>query len=117
MLPYSLHPRAVVEFDAVFAWYERNDAEIAARFAEAVAEAIESFCERPLAYALWPRIDPALGVHRYVMRDFPYSIPFLLEAGSIYIVAFAHQHRRPGYWVQRLRPKVRRRVTFRKRAE
>jgi len=43
-------------------------------------------------------VIPALGVHYYVMRDFPYSIPFLLEAGSIYIVAFAHQHRRSGYW-------------------
>jgi plasmid stabilization system protein ParE len=115
--PYSLHPRAAAEFDAVFAWYQRKDPEVAARFAEAVEEAILAFCERPLAYALWPKIDPALSVHRYVMLDFAYSIPFVLEAGSIYILAFAHQHRRPGYWVQRLRSKLRRRVSFRKKAE
>jgi hypothetical protein len=68
----------------------------------------------PLAFPLWPKIDPELGVHRYVMRDFPYSIPYLVETDVVYIVAFAHQRRRPGYWVRRVGSRARR-VSFRKK--
>jgi toxin ParE1/3/4 len=114
VLPYSLHPRAVAEFDAVFAWYAAKDPEIAARFAENVEEAIVALCRTPLAYAPWPKIDPALNVHRFVMRDFPYSIPYLVETDEVYIVAFAHQRRRPGYRVRRVGPRTRR-VSFRKK--
>ncbi len=114
MLLYSLHPRAVAEFDAVFAWYEVRDAEVAARFAEDVERAILDLCEMPLAFPRWPRIDPSLGIHRYVMRDFPYSIPFVVEHDEVYILAFAHQRRRPGYWMRRVRSQTRR-VSFRKK--
>ena len=114
MLPYALHPRAVGEFDAVFAWYEARNADVAASFAEDVERAILDFCEMPLAFPLWPKIDPTLGVHRYVMREFPYSIPFVVQHGQIYIVAFAHQRRRPGYWIRRVRSRVRP-VSFRKK--
>ena len=102
MLPHSLHPRAATEFDAVFAWYDARSPEVAARFAEDVERALRDLCERPLTFPFWPKIEPKLGVHRYLMKDFPYAIPFIIERASIHIIAFAHLRRRPGYWVRRV---------------
>ncbi len=41
-------------------------------------------------FPFWPKIEPKLGVHRYLMKDFPYAIPFIIEPASIHIIAFAH---------------------------
>jgi len=53
-------------------------------------------------FPFWPKIEPKLGVHRYLMKDFPYAIPFIIEPASIHIIAFAHLRWRPGYWVRRV---------------
>jgi hypothetical protein len=38
-----------------------------------------------------------------VPRPFPYSLIFANEPDRIYVLAFAHHKRRPGYWKYRLR--------------
>jgi hypothetical protein len=42
------------------------------------------------------------GTWRVVMKRFPFSIVYLHEQRSI-VVAVAHQRRRPGYWLKRLK--------------
>lgn len=50
---------------------------------------------------------PELGVHidnnlrRVSFRRFPYSLIYGIEANRVWVVAIAHQHRRPGYWKER----------------
>ncbi|MES2160051.1 MAG: type II toxin-antitoxin system RelE/ParE family toxin [Pseudomonadota bacterium] len=40
----------------------------------------------------------ALGVRRYSMSKFPYSVIYQITVSELRIIAVAHQRRRPGYW-------------------
>jgi plasmid stabilization system protein ParE len=52
----------------------------------------------------YPEIAPVIdeGVRAKVLVRFPYSLMYVVEAHELYIVAVAHQSRRPGYWADRL---------------
>jgi len=42
------------------------------------------------------------GLYRRVnLRIFPYYIAYIVRKDSIWILAIAHCHRRPEYWIQR----------------
>ena len=41
-------------------------------------------------------------VRKYLLHRFPYKILFSIEHDYIYIIAIAHSHRKPDYWVDRL---------------
>ena len=38
---------------------------------------------------------------RFPVRPFPYHLIYLSGAEDIYVVAFAHERRKPGYWSNR----------------
>ncbi len=38
---------------------------------------------------------------RMVLRRFPFNIFFRFDDAQIFVVAVAHQKRRPGYWIKR----------------
>ena len=63
-------------------------------------EAFETAVARLLQF---PRAGRAVGgsLRRWVMRSWRYSIIYSIEPYGIYIVAIAHQSRRPGYWRDR----------------
>lgn len=98
MKPHRFHPAALAEYREAVLWYGVDGAE---SFAAAVDSAIDELCEHPARWSFWPgRSD----VRRRVLRDpFPYSIAYLDEPSLVWIVAVAHQKRRPGYWIPRLR--------------
>jgi toxin ParE1/3/4 len=52
----------------------------------------------------YPEIAPVIdeGVRAKVLVRFPYSLMYVVELHELYIVAVAHQSRRPGYWADRL---------------
>ncbi len=41
------------------------------------------------------------GVRRYLIKRFPYTVFYLALDVAIWIVAIAHQRRKPGYWIDR----------------
>ena len=49
--------------------------------------------------------DPALDppVRRALVPGFPYALVFVVGEDAIEVLAVAHQHRMPGYWLYRLR--------------
>jgi len=52
----------------------------------------------------YPEIAPVidLGVRAKVLAKFPYSIMYVIEGSVLFIVAVAHQSRRPAYWADRI---------------
>ncbi len=52
----------------------------------------------------YPRLGKpiVLGARRRTLRRWPYSIVYQPFLGGIYIIAFAHHKRRPGYWRKRV---------------
>lgn len=64
------------------------------REAEAAARLIQ---ERPLAWQV--EVEP---VRRFLFDRFPYKMLYIIRAERIVVIAIAHQHRQPDYWVERV---------------
>ncbi len=41
-------------------------------------------------------------VRKCLLHRFPYKLLYSIESDHIFIIAVAHQHRKPDYWVDRL---------------
>jgi plasmid stabilization system protein ParE len=71
------------------------------RFASNFIAEFNESVERLLEY---PRAWPVIGdrVRRIQLRRFPYAIFYQIRDDDIFIVAIAHMHRQPRYWVDRI---------------
>jgi len=83
-------------------WYERQRLGLGREFRSAIDEAMERLLKAPLAASPILNLPPSIGARRVQVKRFPYSIVFISHDEDLWIVAFAHQHRRPGYWRERL---------------
>lgn len=88
--------RAELE-DAVW-FYELEQSGLGRRFKREVRQAITRIKQYPEA---WP-IERG-EIRKCFVHTFPYTIFYSLQEQIIVILAFAHQHRKPGYWIDRLR--------------
>jgi toxin ParE1/3/4 len=79
-------------------YYRERSSELARDFYEELNRAIEDLLELPESS---PVIHP-IGVRRKMLQRFPYNVLYTVDPDVLYIVAIAHQKRRPDYWLQRL---------------
>lgn len=96
-----LAPEAEAELRAAASWYKERDVEVARRFlceARTVATAI---ARRPLRFPVLvePEMNPP--VRRALFPGFPYAMIFVV-VDEVHVLAVAHQHRAPGYWLYRI---------------
>lgn len=89
-------PQARDEFVDAHRYYERQVTGLGARFRDEVRSTLNRLQTWPLAAPV-ERGD----VRRMVLTRFPYKLLYSVEAGSIYVIAVAHQHRMPDYWTER----------------
>lgn len=89
--PFS--PRARREFDEAFELISVDSPSTARRLVERTQATIRLLRQ-------FPEAGRPIGRHnrRLPVRPFPYHVIYLLEEGDLYIVAFAHERRQPGYW-------------------
>jgi hypothetical protein len=78
-------------------YYEHRRAGLGLEFAAAIQDALDTIRDAPERSSL--RND---GTRRHVMRRFPFIIHYLIMPDYVWIVAFAHTSRKPGYWRGRL---------------
>ncbi len=76
-----------------FAWLHERNQLAADAFRSRVFDAIEFIAATPLAHGA-----DADGNRHHVVRQFPYSVFYEVEADTVVILAVAHHRRRPGYW-------------------
>jgi plasmid stabilization system protein ParE len=92
----EFHPRAEEEFVEEAAYYE-----------EQVAGLGDSFISELDAATILLEDHPRIGTEfdspfRHLpMRRFPHSLIYTIETSRIWVLAVAHQRRRPGYWRER----------------
>jgi toxin ParE1/3/4 len=87
---------ARLEVLAEVVYYRRLDAELGARFLEAVQDATARALAFPQAGS------PAQsGTRRVYLKDFPFALIYRSDDQGITIYALAHHARRPGYWRNR----------------
>lgn len=92
------HPAASAELDDALTWYAQRSP----RAAEGL------WREVPRAQAVvktFPLASPLIGANnrRFVLHAFPYDLIYAVAGDVVWIIAYAHHKRRPGYWLERLK--------------
>lgn len=93
----EIHPAALAELKSGVEWYLERSEPAAQEFVAEVDRAIARVIESPRR---WPA-----GEHktrRFVLQRFPFAIIYRKKDSGVQVLAFAHGHRRPGYWKERL---------------
>jgi plasmid stabilization system protein ParE len=90
------HPAAAAEVERAQAWYSERSLLAAAGFLQELTRAIQRVHVAPERY------PPAEhGTRRIVLEQYPFAAFYLTRREEIFVVAVAHQKRRPGYWAGR----------------
>jgi plasmid stabilization system protein ParE len=95
----AFHPAARDEFVAAAAYYDSALPGLGHRFVSAVRRATDFALSHPQAGS--PRVP---GARRVQVSGFPYEVVYQVRGDSVEVLAIAHQHRRPGYWQERVVP-------------
>lgn len=111
-----LQPEASAELAHAARWYEQQHADLGLRFLDAVDDLVRRIERWPRAAALVAELPDDLPVRTAPVKAFPYHVAYLATDEVIHILAIAHDHRRPRYWMgpgiagthdtSRLAPKV-----------
>ncbi len=90
-LRYAKH-----ELDDATHFYDMEFIGLGHSFKEEVKKAISRIAEYPEA---WPVVRG--DIRKYLIHKFPYCLLYSIEKEHIVVVAVAHQHRKPDYWIDR----------------
>ncbi len=86
------------ELEEAVLYYELQQHGLGLRFKDEVKRSIERIKMYPTS---WPFEKGE--VRKFFVNKFPYKILYSVQGKTIVVLAFAHQHRRPGYWINRLK--------------
>lgn len=78
-------------------FYERRQPGLGLDFEHAMRDAVRSIQANPDRHPMQSN-----GTRRFVMERFPFAIYYADLPLAIWILAFAHTSRKPGYWLRRL---------------
>lgn len=92
----TLH-EAEIEFSESVTYYESKEAGLGIRFRDE-AEAVVNWVARNPEV---PRLRPK-GYRRVNFPVFQHYVAYIIRGDVIWIVAIAHAHRRPEFWLERL---------------
>ena len=87
---------ANLELDDAVNFYELEFSGLGIRFKNEIKKAVMRISEYPQAYSVERN-----EIRRCVLHKFPYKLLYSIEVDHIFIIAVAHQHREPDYWVER----------------
>lgn len=90
------------ELLAAAKWYERRRPGLGKEFRIAIAEAMDRLSLAPRAASPVLTVPASLEARQIFVKRFPYAIVFIEHDIDLWVVAFAHQSRKPGYWRDRL---------------
>jgi plasmid stabilization system protein ParE len=78
-------------------YYELQQRGLGLAFQHEAAISAKRVLEQPLAWQV--EIDP---VRRFLFNRFPYKMLYVIRGERIIVLAVAHQHRNPDYWIERI---------------
>ena len=80
------------------AYYELEYKGLGKQFKEEIKAAISRIIRFPTAWSI-----ERSEVRKCILHKFPYKILYSIEKDHILIIAIAHQHRKPYYWVDKIK--------------
>jgi Plasmid stabilisation system protein. len=87
---------AKLELEDAVAFNELEYPVLGKLFKEEVRKSIKRIIQYPKAWSIEKG-----EVRKCLLHKFPYKILYSVEKDHILIIAIAHQHRKPNYWIER----------------
>jgi hypothetical protein len=94
---HALAP-ARLELDEALAYYADIHPDLAETLFKEVIRSRKLIEQFPFAW-----MNMGLGVHGFIVRGYPYTIVYEVQGEDVWVIAYAHHKRRPGYWRDRLK--------------
>ncbi|HEY8094630.1 MAG: type II toxin-antitoxin system RelE/ParE family toxin [Gammaproteobacteria bacterium] len=92
-----VHPAATADLNNAAAFYsEQANKQLGLALITELEKATSLLSGNPELGTPW-----VSGTRRFVLRRFPFNIVYRLFPDHLFIIAIAHQKRRPGYWQRR----------------
>lgn len=89
---------AYLEFELAKEFYELEQSGLGAGFEDEIKNALRRIQQYPQAWPLERR-----EIRRYLTHKFPYKILYSVQKDTIVVLAFVHLHRKPDYWIDRMK--------------
>ena len=83
------------ELDDATYYYEIERQGLGKQFRQEVKKAITRLSAYPKAWSI-----ECGDVRKCILHKFPYKLLYSIEVDHIFIIAVAHQHRKPDYWIK-----------------
>lgn len=93
-----IHPLVFKDVDDAIEWYSQDEGSAVSRFRRQLNDVFREIEQTPKRFVYEPEFD----CREAVMMGFPYTVYYREYEDAVWIVACAHQRRRPGYWKDRL---------------
>jgi toxin ParE1/3/4 len=100
-LPVTISEEADAEMAEAARWYEAHRVGLGTEFLQAVDDAVVRIAEAPALGSPVPGVADET-IRRRAVRRFPYHVVYVELPDRLQVLAFAHDRRRPAYWVGRL---------------
>jgi plasmid stabilization system protein ParE len=100
--PLKILAPAKVELQEATRWYHDRDPRVAMRFSAAVRRTLHMIESFPQIGGSVPDVENH-HVRRLPVHAFPYHVVFVSSPDRLEVLAFAHDRRRPAYFMARLR--------------
>ena len=84
------------ELDDAVAWYNEQASELGVEFLDELDRVVRRAVAFPMSC---PEIEP--GIRRCLLARFPYGNIYGTDDEAIIVIAVAHLHRAPRYWIDR----------------
>ena len=88
---------AQLEVDDAVTWYDTQSSGLGTQFLDDLDRTVRRIVAYPLSCQ---EIEPEL--RRGLLSRFPYGIIYGIDDDTIIIIAVAHLHREPRYWITRM---------------
>jgi plasmid stabilization system protein ParE len=85
------------EFVESIAYYEAREPGLGLRFRDEIAETLDWIGRYPEL----PRLRKK-GYRRVNLHVFPHYVAYVIRGSKLWVVAIAHGHRRPEFWISRI---------------
>ena len=92
-----LHSGAKRDFDDAVRHYAAIGPELAGRFIDAVNAGFDQIIQDPQRWRI-----VSGSVRRVLTKIFPFTLLYIIEGDTAFVVAVAHNSREPGYWAERI---------------
>lgn len=102
MTEITFHPAARAEAVAASLYLESERVGYGEKFEDELDALLARIQELPRSGQRLPGYPEALDIRAFPMSTFRYSLIVASPGGITMIYAVAHQHRQPGYWLERI---------------